>query len=86
MKGRKDKSLFPPSIFFVYLLVLLVMSGVHTGLLTLMEQLGWNDTVQIVLPIVYWSIIAAGLTVFTRWRIQKTYDVPVQRLADAPAR
>lgn len=83
MKGHKDKSLFPPSIFFVYLLVLLVMSGVHTGLLTLMEQLGWNDTVQIVLPIVYWSIIAAGLTVFTRWRIQKTYDVPVQRLADA---
>lgn len=83
MKGHKDKSLFPPYIFFVYLLVLLVMSGVHTGLLTLMEQLGWNDTVQIVLPIVYWSIIAAGLTVFTRWRIQKTYDVPVQRLADA---
>ena len=83
MKREKNKSLFPPSIFFVYLLVLLVMSGVHTGLLTLMEQLGWNDTVQIALPIVYWSIIAAGLTVFTRWRIQKTYDVPVQRLADA---
>ena len=83
MKREKNKSLFPPSIFFVYLLVLLVMSGVHTGLLTLMEQLGWNDTVQIALPIVYWSIIAAGLTVFTRWRIQKTYDVPVQRLAEA---
>ena len=83
MNRKKNKSLFPPSIFFVYLLVLLVMAGVHTGLLTLMDQLGWNDTVQIVLPIVYWSIIAAGLTVFTRWRIQKTYDVPVQRLADA---
>lgn len=83
MNRKKNKSLFPPSIFFVYLLVLLVMAGVHTGLLTLMEKLGWNDTIQIILPVVYWSIIAAGLTIFTRWRIQKTYDVPVQRLADA---
>lgn len=83
MKREKNKSLFPPSIFFVFLLVLLVMAGVHTGLLTLMETMGWNDTVQIILPVVYWSIIAADLTIFTRWRIQKTYDVPVQRLADA---
>lgn len=83
MNRKKNKSLFPPSIFFVYLLVLLVMAGVHTGLLTLMEKLGWNDTIQIILPVVYWSIIAAGLTVFTRWRIQKTYDIPVQRLAKA---
>lgn len=83
MKREKNKSLFPPSIFFVFLLVLLVMAGVHTGLLTLMEKLGWNDTIQIILPVVYWSIIAAGLTIFTRWRIQKTYDIPVQRLAKA---
>ena len=83
MNRKKNKSLFPPSIFFVYLLVLLVMAGVHTGLLTLMEKLGWNDTIQIILPVVYWSIIAAGLTIFTRWRIQKTYDIPVQRLAKA---
>lgn len=83
MKRRKNKSLFPPSIFVVYLIVLLVMSGVHTGLLTLMGKLGWNNTVQTILPIVYWSIIAAGLTIFTRSRIRNTYDVPVQRLAEA---
>ena len=51
MKREKNKSLFPPSIFFVFLLVLLVMAGVHTGLLTLMETMGWNDTVQIILPL-----------------------------------
>ena len=47
MNRRKDKSLFPPSIFLVFLIVLLVMSGIHTGLLTLMSELGWNDTIQI---------------------------------------
>lgn len=83
MNRRKDKSLFPPSIFFVYLIVLLVMSGVHTGLLTLMNELAMSDTIQIIVPILYWSLIAAGLTIFTRWRIQKTYDAPVQRLAEA---
>ncbi len=83
MKRRKNKSLFPPYIFFVYLIVLLVMAGVHTGILVLMDTLGWNNTAQTILPIVYWSIIAASLTVFTRSRIQKTYDIPVQRLADA---
>lgn len=83
MKQRKNKSLFPPSIFFVYLIVLLVMAGIHTGLLALMGELGWNDTVQVILPVAYWSMIAASLTIFTRFRIQKTYDVPVQRLAEA---
>lgn len=83
MNRKKEKSLFPPSIFFVYLIVLLLMAGVHTGLLTLMAKLGWHDAVQTIVPIVYWSIIAAGLTIFTRSRIQKTYDTPVQRLAAA---
>ena len=83
MNRGKNTSLFPPSIFFVFLIVLLVMSGVHTGLLVGMEKLHWNQYVRIVVPIVYWSLIAVGLTVFTRWRIRKTYDIPVQRLAEA---
>ena len=83
MSRRKDKSLFPPSIFLVYLVVLLLMSGIHTGLITLMNVLGWNAIAQSILPVAYWSVIAAGLTVFTRNRIQRTYDVPVQRLAEA---
>lgn len=83
MKKRKAYSLFPVSIFFVYLLVLLLMSGVHTGIVTMSTELCWNPYVRIALPILYWSLIATGLTIFTRWRIRKTYDVPVQRLAEA---
>ena len=83
MKRHKDNSRFPGSIFFVYFAVLLAMSGVHMGLLTLMAKLDWNNTIQAIVPILYWAIIAAGLTIFTRWRIRRTYDVPVQRLADA---
>lgn len=83
MKRRKKDSLFPVSVFFVYLLVLLLMAGIHTGILTLMEVWKWNNNVQIVVPILYWSAIAVGLTLFTRWRVKQTYDIPMQKLAEA---
>lgn len=83
MKKRAEESLFPKSIFFVYLFVLLLMSGIHTGLLTLMDVKNWSNAVQVIVPILYWSAIAVGLTIFTRWRIKHTYDTPVKKLAEA---
>lgn len=77
------QSLFPVSIFFVYLVVLCLMSGVHSGIIRLMDALGWNDWIQTAIPILYWALVAAGLTIFTRWKIRKTYDEPMKRLADA---
>lgn len=83
MKQRKKDSLFPASIFFVFLFVLLLMAGIHTGLLAFMEMQEWNDKVQVVVPVLYWAVIAVGLTLFTRWRIKQTYDIPMQKLAEA---
>ena len=77
------ESLFPTSLFGVFLLVLLLMSGVHTGLLVGMDALGWNKLVQTIVPILYWSAVAIGLTLYTRRKIQNTYEVPMQRLAQA---
>lgn len=83
MKRNRKESLFPTSLFFTFFIVLLAMTGVHTGLLVLMERLNWNTAIRIFIPILYWSAIAVGLTSFTRWRIQKTYDIPMKRLAEA---
>ena len=85
MKTKLDKkeSLFPTSLFAVYLLVLLLMSGIHTGLIVGMNAIGWNNIVQIVVPVLYWSAVAVGLTLYTRHEIQKTYEIPMQRLAQA---
>ena len=83
-KGVNAKeSLFPTSLFGVFLLVLLLMSGVHTGILVGMDALGWNKLVQTIVPILYWSAVAIGLTLYTRRKIQNTYEVPMQRLAQA---
>ena len=76
-------SRFPPSLFFVYLGVLLAMSGIHTGLVVGMNQLRWNDFWQTLVPILYWSAVAIGLTLFTRKQIQRVYEGPMHQLAEA---
>ena len=61
MRGRKRRRLesrFPPSLFALYLVILLLMSGIHTGLITLSNEYEWNAFIQIILPITYWSLVA----------------------------
>ncbi len=79
----RQKSIFPPSLFFVYLGVLFLMSGIHTGLIVGMNEAGWNDIAKIFVPIFYWGVVAVGLTLFTRRQIRKTYEEPMLKLAEA---
>lgn len=81
-KTVKD-SRFPPSLFIIYLVVLFFMAGIHTGFLVGMEEHGFNKFVQTVVPILYWMAVAAGLTIFTRRQMRRTYEEPMHRLADA---
>ncbi len=76
-------SLFPISLFAIYLGVLLLMSGLHVGLIVFMNKVGWNDIVQSALPVLYWSCVAAGLTLFTRKKMKDTYEEPLHKLAEA---
>lgn len=82
-KKRKLESRFPLSLFGLYLGVLLLMSGIHTGLVTLVNENQWHSLIQIAVPSVYWTLVAAGLTYFTKSKIVKTYDQPMKELAKA---
>lgn len=81
--GEIHNNRFPPSLFAVYLGTLLLMSGIHTGLLVLMNTMGWNKVIQSIVPILYWGMIAVGLTLFTRKEIRRTYEEPMHMLAEA---
>ena len=86
MTRREKKRLenrFLPSLFAAYLGTLLLMSGIHIGLVTLVNERQWNTLIQIMIPVVYWTLVAVGLTVFTRNKIIKTYDQPMKELAKA---
>jgi signal transduction histidine kinase len=86
---NKDKnnqikeSRFPASLFAIYLGVLFLMSGIHTGLIVAMNRIELNEGIQIVIPMLYWSIVAIGLTLFTRRKTRETYEEPMIKLAKA---
>lgn len=77
------ETLFPPSLFAIYLGVLLLMSGIHMGLLVFMEKIGWGELTQTILPVVYWGVVAVGLTLFTRRKMKNTYEEPLHKMAEA---
>ena len=85
-KSAVRQSHFPGILCVVYFVSLLLMSGVHMGLVTLINTKGWNDLVAVLIPIVYWALVAIGLTLYARWQIKKTYEEPMHRLAKATAK
>ena len=81
---RRRASRFPGSLFALYFATLLLMSGIHIGLVTLInENPHWPTVVQVLIPTVYWALVAGALTLFTRYKIVKTYDQPMKALAQA---
>ncbi len=81
--GQQKQSLFPVSLFFVYLIVMLLVAGIHTGIIVGMNKLGWGELTQSVVPILYWSGAAVALTLYTRRKIRQTYEEPMLRLSKA---
>lgn len=73
-KPAVRQSHFPGILCVVYFLALLVMSGIHMGLVTLINEKEWNDIVAVTIPTLYWALVAVGLTLYARWQIKKTYE------------
>ena len=82
-RGKVKQSLFPVSLFGIYIGVLFLMSGIHTGLIVFMNSAGWNKVVMTVVPMCYWGMVAMGLTLFTRWKVKRTYEEPLYKMAEA---
>lgn len=76
-------SRFPISLFAIYYGILLLMAGLHTGLVVLANEQNWSEITQIMIPVIYWGLVAAGLTFFTRNKMRDTYEEPMHKLAEA---
>lgn len=85
-KSAVRQSHFPGILCVVYFLALLLMSGIHTGLVILINSQKWNDVVATIIPTVYWALVAIGLTLYARWQIKRSYEEPMHRLAKATAK
>lgn len=81
-RGIKQ-SRFPISLFWMYLGVCAAMSGIHQGLLFFMIRFHVSDILQTHIMILYWCLIAVGLVLYTSKKIEKTYEIPLQRISEA---
>ena len=66
--------------------MLLLLSGLHIGILVGMQKAYFNEIIEIIVLMSYWAMVAGGLTLYTRHQVRKTYELPMLRLADAAAK
>lgn len=88
MKGRWHfpairSSRFPAALFGIILVGLLLASGMHMGFLVLMTQLELSDFVKVNVPILYWGLIAAGVTALVVRLTKNIYERPLKQIAQA---
>ncbi|MDE5699376.1 MAG: HAMP domain-containing histidine kinase [Lachnospiraceae bacterium] len=81
--GQIKERRFALSLLAIYWGTLLLMSGIHSGLIVMMEKLQWNAFIKSTVPILYWGMVAVGLTLFARQRIKSSYAEPLHKMADA---
>ena len=74
------------SLFWIILAIMLVMGGVHQGLLLGVQQTGWSELVIVHIIVLFWIAAAVGLTYLIRWRIVKVYDTPLREVSAATKR
>lgn len=85
-KNRVRISRFPFSLLFIYLGAFLLMSGLHMGIIVLMDDFHLNDVLRSIIPICYWLIVSIGMTIFTRYKMKQLYELPMQQLAEAASK
>ncbi len=82
-KYQVKKSHFPISIFWPAFGVLLLMAGIHAGLVGFLNVLQANGAIATVSVMLYWIFVSGLFTFVTRKQMEKTYEIPMQKLAEA---
>lgn len=76
-------SRFPIALFGIILAGLMLASGIHMGFIVLLTQLELGDFVTVNVPILYWCLIAAGVTLLISQLTRSTYEKPLKQIAQA---
>lgn len=83
---RVKKTRFPFSVFWICLGTCCLMAGVSQGLNYLMDWLNFSAIIEVHLMLLYWILVAAGLTLFIRKRMELTYEIPLKEISRATAK
>ena len=82
-KIKVRQSHFPMRIFAATFGIMLLVSGIHMGIVLLFTRLNVSGWIQTGVVLTYWTLMAAAFTAFTRFQMLSTYERPMQELAKA---
>lgn len=82
-ENKVRDSHFPIGLFAAIYGILLLCSGIHTGIIQLFTVWNPGDVIKTAIPLLYWSAISFGVTAFTRSQMKKSYELPMKMLARA---
>ena len=82
-RSKIRESRFPVSTFWIILTALLLMAGVHQGILIGMDRAGWLPIVQVHIIIFFWLGVSLALTAFVQTRMKQVYDKPLREISAA---
>lgn len=78
---RVRSSYVSPVIWGITLCVVLLIGGMHTGMILLLNRLEVNGVLSTCIVLLYWLVIALAFTIFTRWQMKRAYEEPVRQIA-----
>ncbi|MGN1008387.1 MAG: ATP-binding protein [Butyricicoccus sp.] len=84
--GPVRSSRFPPVLFGIILGGLLLTSGIHYGLLLLVNELKLNAIIQTMVPLFYWIGMSVTVTLVIVHLTKRTYERPMKQIAEAARR
>ena len=73
----------PKYVFFMSLGMLMLLSGVHVGLILLLYRINVDSIVLVHIVLLYWVAVAIGLSLYIQRQMRKFYEEPIQRIARA---
>ena len=77
---------FPLSILGMTLTVLLVIAGIHFGILSFLDYYVQSHLNKVLIVITYWICVSITFTLFIMRQMRETYEIPMQQLAKAANR
>lgn len=83
MRNKKKQMLVSRQIFLITFLAFLLLSGIHSGFVILAFEVDFSVILKILIPIMYWILVALGLTLLIKHQIIEGYEKPTRQLADA---
>ncbi|MCX4269365.1 MAG: HAMP domain-containing sensor histidine kinase [Lachnospiraceae bacterium] len=77
---------FSFSTFFPSFGVLLLVAGIHAGLVVWLKDSGLHEGTRTAIIIAYWVLMSACFTMLTHYQMKRLYEVPMKELAKAADR